>query len=347
MLTDLERDLRDALIREAADVELPAPEWAGARPPAAPRRSRRLVAVAAAAVAAAGLGSLWLGRSSDDVAPADQPDTTAPAGVQALLQPVALDDLRWAPVPFVVGPVRPGSFRAYAVDGQQFVVFETIEHRGGSGVVEVRCVENEATTLSCRPIGERPLAISAFVSVWTDLPTGTDFVTARTAEGLRWQRPIDGVAAFTTPGSLQALDSEGRVLARLDQDRALLDEFDSHTERVFYDSLGRDGKTKVAVAAVSAALRCLGDHDIAIDPRDPVRVDVPLEPVWNECLAAAEAAGAKRFRELGGRIVTDPADDPTWSEEAWRSGDVDVTCVVEPGGGESCRLHLPMPANDG
>ena len=33
MLTDLERDLRDVFAREAADVDLPAPEWAGARPP--------------------------------------------------------------------------------------------------------------------------------------------------------------------------------------------------------------------------------------------------------------------------------------------------------------------------
>ena len=343
MLTDLERDLRDAFAREAAAVDLPAPEWAGARPCAAPRRSRRLVAAAAAAVAAAGIGSLWLGRSSVDVAPADQPETTVPAGVEVQLQPILVGDLRWAPVPFVIGPVRPGSFHAYAVDGQQFVVFETIEHRGGSGVVEVRCVENEATTVECRPIGDRPLAISASLSVWTDLPAGTAFVTARTPDGPMWQRPVDDVAAFTAPASLQALDNEGRVLARLDQEQALLDSFDSSTERVVYDSLGWDGKTKVAVAAISAALRCLDGHGIASDPRDPVRVDAPLEHLWKECLAAADAAGTRRFMELGGRLVTNPVDDPTWSEEAWRGRDVEVTCVRAPGGGETCRLYLPEP----
>ena len=348
MMTDLERDLRDALGREAAAVDLTAPEWAGARPPAAPRRSRRLVAAAAAAVAAAGIGSLWLGRSSVDVAPVDQPETTVPAGVEAQLQPILVDDLRWAPVPFVIGPVRPGSFHAYAVDGQQFVVFETIEHRGGSGVVEVRCVENEETSISCRPIGDRPLAISdPLLLVWTDLPAGTAFVTARTEDGLRWQRPVDGIAAFSASASLQALDREGRELAQLDQEQALVDAFDDGTEGVVYDSLGWDGKTKVAVAAISAALRCLDEHDIASDPRDPVRVDAPLEHLWNECLTAADAAGARRFTELGGRLVTDPADDPTWSEDAWRGRDVSVTCVVAPGGGETCRLHLPVPTTDG
>ena len=322
----------------------------GRRPTtAAPRRSKRLIAVAAAAVAAAGIGSLWLGRSSVDLSPADQPETTVPAGVEVPLQPVLVGDLRWAPVPFVIGPVRPGSFHSYAVDGQQFVVFETIEHRGGPGVVEVRCVENEATTIGCRPIEDRPLAISAAsLGVWTNLPAGTAFVTARTADGPRWQRPVDGVAAFPARASLQALDSEGRVLARLDQEQALLDDFDASTEGVVYDSLGWDGKTKVAVSAISAALRCLDEHDIASDPRDPVRVDAPLEHLWNECLARGRCRRpSRRFMELGGRLVTDPADDPTWSEDAWRRGDVEVTCVVAPGGGETCRLHLPVPADRG
>ena len=350
MLTDLERDLRDAFAREAADVDLPAPEWAGARPFAAPRRSRRLVAVAAAAVAAAGIGVAlvgpFVGRSWHPPTSPRRPCRPASrcscsrswsatsAGRRPRSWSARSDRARSTPTPSTASSSsssRRSSIAAAPVSSR-FVASRTRQRR-----------------LSCRPIGERPLAISAAsLGVWTDLPAGTAFVTARTADGPRWQRPVDGVAAFPARASLQALDSEGRVLARLDQEQALLDDFDVEHRgcRLRLARLGRQDEGRRGGDLRRAALPGRPRHRHR-PPRPGARRRAARAPVERVPRTSQMPPAHRRFTELGGRLVSDPADDPTWSEEAWRRGDVEVTCVVAPGGGETCRLHLPVSATGG
>ncbi len=319
MLTDLERDLRDAFAREAADVDLPAPEWAGARPSAAPRRSRRLVAVAAAAVAAAGIGSLWLGRSSVDLAPADQPETTVPAGVEMQLQPVLVGDLRWAPAPFVVGAVRPGSFHSYAVDGQQFVVFETIEHRAVP--VSSRFVASRTR--------QRRLGAARSGSVrWPSplLPRGLDGPARR----YRLRHRSDGRRSeVATPRRRRRRVPRSCVVAGTRQRRS--------RARPARPGAGVARRLRRRAPRVSSTTRSVG----TARRRSPWRRSPPRCAAWTtttspptpatRCASTrrsstcgtsashvADAAGTRRFMELGGRVVSDPADDPTWSEEAWR-----------------------------
>jgi hypothetical protein len=156
--TDVERDLRDAFADEARRVSLPAPEWLGPRS-VSPRRSRRrplLIGSAAAAFVAA-VAVTWPHRSLDGVMIAASADRNpsyldvSPDGPLSQVDPLELD---WAPQPYVVGPIEPGSFRAWQAADAQLVTYATIETLPGADVLEVWCLEEEHREAVCLPVTE-------------------------------------------------------------------------------------------------------------------------------------------------------------------------------------------------
>jgi hypothetical protein len=139
----LERDLVDAFAIAARAVSLPDPEWRGPRPLRPKGRRRSMLLLAAAATIVVGLAVTWPRATLDgDVG-------RGPAAPTAPLRPITTSDLVWAPSPFVVGPIRPGSFRAWQGLDEQVVTYQTIETRSGARVVEVWCFEWEHGRTTC------------------------------------------------------------------------------------------------------------------------------------------------------------------------------------------------------
>jgi DNA-directed RNA polymerase specialized sigma24 family protein len=153
----VERDLRDAFADEARRVTLPAPQWLGPR--AVPtRRSRRrpLLLGAAAAGFIAAIVVTWPDRPLDGVMIASVRADRAPSylvvsseGLLPQVDPLQLD---WAPQPYVVGPIEPGSFRAWQAADEQLVTYATIETLPGAYVLEVWCLEEEHREAVCLPV---------------------------------------------------------------------------------------------------------------------------------------------------------------------------------------------------
>jgi DNA-directed RNA polymerase specialized sigma24 family protein len=315
---ELQRDLRDAFTTEARWVPLPDPQWRGPRP-AAPTPTRWRGPLLAAAVAVLVLG-LAITRprprpEGGTVAELDPP--VALVGADAPLRRISPSRLLWAPSPYVVGPVRPGSFRAYQHGNEQFVTYETIETRPGATVVEVWCVEALRVPAACFPTDHprRPAGQFSRMLIWLDLPPGTAYVGYRTAGGIRWQRAIDGTVAFVSSGDpdadLVAVDAEGRELQRL-EDRAIIAVGTVLTGDVAdHDSLDDAGDRAVDTAATAGALQCLGAAGLDTDPRRPTPSGAEVDAVWRGCVRSARAAAALAFEELGGHVVANPADDPS------------------------------------
>jgi DNA-directed RNA polymerase specialized sigma24 family protein len=310
----LERDLGDALAIEARGVALPDPEWRGPRPAIAPPGPWRRALLAVAAVAALAIGLVITLRppAPDGVLVADQGPSPAAfeSGGQRRISPARL---LWAPSPYVVGPIRPGSFRAYQRGDEQFVTYETIETRPGATVVEVWCVEALRRPAACFPT-EYPLRPEQFsrILIWLDLPPGTFSVAYRSAGEVQWRRAIDGTVAFVSSGDpdaeLVAVDAEGQELERL-EDRAIVAIGTVLSgDTVVHDSLGNRA---VASAATAGALQCLGGAGFDGDPRRPTPSGVEVDAVWRGCVRSARAAAASTFAQLGGRVVESEADDPS------------------------------------
>jgi DNA-directed RNA polymerase specialized sigma24 family protein len=313
----LERDLGDALAVEARSVVLRDPEWRGPRPAiAAPGRWRRsLLAVAALAAVAIALVITLRPPAPDGVLVADQGPSPAAfeTGGQRRISPARL---LWAPSPYVVGPIRPGSFRAYQRGDEQFVTYETIETRPGATVVEVWCVEALRRPAACFPT-EYPLRPEQFsrILIWLDLPPGTVSVAYRSAGEVQWQRAINGTVAFVGSGDpdaeLVAVDAEGQELERL-EDRAIVAIGTVLSgDAVVYDSLDAAGNRAVATAATAGALQCLGAAGFDSDFRRPTPSGVEVDAVWRGCVRSARAAAASTFARLDGRVVESEADDPS------------------------------------
>jgi DNA-directed RNA polymerase specialized sigma24 family protein len=152
---DVARDLGDAFADEARRVTLPAPGWLGPR--AAPtRRSRRrlvLIGCAAAALIAA-VAVTWPRRPLDGemVAPAERSPSYLVVSPDGLLPQVDPLELEWSPQPYVVGPIEPGSFRAWQAADAQLVTYATIETLPGAYVLEVWCLEEEHREAVCLPV---------------------------------------------------------------------------------------------------------------------------------------------------------------------------------------------------
>jgi DNA-directed RNA polymerase specialized sigma24 family protein len=155
---DVERDLRDAFADEARRVSLPAPEWLGPRAPPG-RRSRRrplLIGSVAAVLVAAVVVITWPRRPLDGVMVAGAPRSpsylvVSPEGPLSQVDPLQLE---WAPQPYVVGPIEPGSFRAWQAADAQLVTYATIETLPGADVLEVWCLEEEHREAVCLPVSE-------------------------------------------------------------------------------------------------------------------------------------------------------------------------------------------------
>jgi hypothetical protein len=140
---DVERDLRDAFADQARRVSLPAPEWLGPRAVPARRSPRRpLLIGSVAAVLAAAVVVTWPRQPLDGVM------------VAGPLSPVDPLQLEWAPQPYVVGPIEPGSFRAWQAAHTQLVTYATIETLPGANVLEVWCREEEYREAVCLPVTE-------------------------------------------------------------------------------------------------------------------------------------------------------------------------------------------------
>ena len=148
----LERDLVDAFAIAARSVAMPDPDWQGARPLRPTRRRHPLLPVAVAATIVVGLAVTWPRPALDGVVASRVVTLAAP------LRPIAASDLVWAPSPFVVGPIHPGSFRAWQGLDEQVVTYQTIETRSAARVVEVWCFEWEhgRTTCFAEPVVDVP-----------------------------------------------------------------------------------------------------------------------------------------------------------------------------------------------
>jgi hypothetical protein len=151
---DVERDLRDAYANEASRVSLPDREWRGPRP-VATRRSRRPLLIGSAAALIVALAVTWPRPSVDGVLIAEESEPSylvvSPDGPLPRVDPLELD---WAPLPYVVGPVEPGSFRAWQAADAQLVTYATIETLPGAYVLEVWCLEEKYREAVCLPVTE-------------------------------------------------------------------------------------------------------------------------------------------------------------------------------------------------
>jgi DNA-directed RNA polymerase specialized sigma24 family protein len=153
---DVERDLSDAFADEAKRVALPAPAWGGPRT-APTRRSRRRPVIIASALAAvvAAIVVTWPRRPLDGVmeaVPADRTPSYLVVSADGPLPQVDPLELEWAPQPYVVGPIEPGSFRAWQAADAQLVTYATIETLPGAYVLEVWCLEEEHREAVCLPV---------------------------------------------------------------------------------------------------------------------------------------------------------------------------------------------------
>jgi hypothetical protein len=151
---DVARDLRDAFANEAPRVSLPDRQWRGPRPVAA-RHSRWPLLVGAAAAIIVGLVLTWPRPALDGflVAADGEPSylVVSSDGPLPRVDPLTLD---WAPLPYVVGPIEPGSFRAWQAADAQLVTYATIETLPGAFVLEVWCLEEKHREAVCLPVTE-------------------------------------------------------------------------------------------------------------------------------------------------------------------------------------------------
>jgi hypothetical protein len=152
---DVERDLRDAFADEARRVGLPTPEWLGPRAPPTQRSRHRPLLIGAAAAALIGAVAVtWPHRPLEGVMvrAADRRPSylvVSPEGPLPQVDPLELD---WAPQPYVVGPIEPGSFRAWQAADAQLVTYATIETLPGAYVLEVWCLEEQYREAVCLPV---------------------------------------------------------------------------------------------------------------------------------------------------------------------------------------------------
>ncbi len=153
--TDVTRDIGDAFVNEARRVTLPAPEWLGPRAPPTRRLRRRLVLIGCAAAALiAAVAVTWPDRPLDGVmvAAAERGPSYLVVSSEGPLPQVDPLELEWAPQPYVVGPIEPGSFRAWQAADAQLVTYATIETLPGAYVLEVWCLEEEHREAVCLPV---------------------------------------------------------------------------------------------------------------------------------------------------------------------------------------------------
>ncbi len=154
--SDVERDLTDAFADEARRVALPAPAWLGPR--TVPTRRSRLRPVLVGAVVGGVVAAIvvtWPRQPLDGVmeaAPAVRTPSYLVVSAEGLLPQVDPLELEWAPQPYVVGPIEPGSFRAWQAADAQLVTYATIETLPGAYVLEVWCLEEEHREAICLPV---------------------------------------------------------------------------------------------------------------------------------------------------------------------------------------------------